>query len=244
MLSTIKYIADPLVRIAKLIFEEIHRDLSRYHQVSGTVIAENRFFFDTEIITHRFDHLFIRNRTKYVFDAIFPLSYVRMLDSESSKARTYGINGWHAPVELILSNHLVENTLYLSYIAAEIVGDILGYFLWDDKFFFTSFLLEDSQTSLKIWFINIDHDPPLKSAHESWLDFSEFFWRTVRTEDDLFSRIVEDIKKCIDFFLCPLFASQKLDIIDEEDIDSSEASAHLIDFPILDGIDIFRHKLV
>lgn len=76
MLSTVEYITDSLVCVAELVLEQIHRDLSRYHQVSRTVIAENRFFFDAEIIAHRFDNFCVRNRTEYVLDAIFPLSYV------------------------------------------------------------------------------------------------------------------------------------------------------------------------
>lgn len=167
-----------------------------------------------------------------------------MLDSESGKARAYGINRRHTPIELILSNHLVEDPFYLSYIATEIISDVFGYLLRNDEFFFTSLLLEDSQTSLKIWFIDIHHYSPLKSTHKARLDFSEFFRRTVRAEDDLLSCIIEDIKECIDFLLCSLFSSQELDIVDQEDVDSSEASTHLIDFPILDSIDVFRYELI
>ena len=94
MLSSIKNISNSLVRIAEFIFEEVHSNLTWYHEVSRSTIPKNWVSINTKVIADSFDDFFVRDRAKYVFDTILFLSYVWMFDIEICETRWYRFDGW------------------------------------------------------------------------------------------------------------------------------------------------------
>ncbi len=98
-------------------------------------------------------------------------------------------------------------------------------------FFLLRLFLQDRDLGFEIGRLNIGDQSPLEAAAQPVFNFGQLFGGTVAGDDDLLHGVVQGVKRMEKFFLRPLLAGQKLNVIDQQDIDATELVAecgHLV----------------
>ena len=80
-------------------------------------------------------------------------------------------------------------------------------------------LSQDSHPGLITGRLDVSDQSPLETGAESLIESFHFFWRSVRGKYDLFSCLMQLIEGVEKLFLSRLFSYNKLDIVDEKNVD-------------------------
>lgn len=124
--------------------------------------------------------------------------------------------------ELSLGEEDMQRSLEFSDIGSDMFGDDMEETVVDMLSFEGKFGLEDSESRLEVRFFDITDESESKTALESRIDIVEFSGCTIGGDDDLFASTMHFIEDIVEDFLCFLFVSEKLHIVQEEDIDLSK----------------------
>ena len=98
-------------------------------------------------------------------------------------------------------------------------------------------LLEDGNAHREVRRLDVGDQPPLEARAQSLLDLGNVLRRAVARHDDLLARLVQIVERVEEFLLCPLFARDELDVIDEQEVDGAIAGAELGSAVVADGVD-------
>lgn len=161
-----EYVSDPLKRVVHMVLEKIHGDLSWNHVLLLSVFSEEILLVDGEMLADRFNEVLV---ALYCYLLRLIGAKELICDRKLVQPCRDIIYGWRDIMELIFCDDLIQDSLKLTDIRACIVGDEFGDFLGDDEFPRSRFLLEDREPCLEIGHGDIDDDPPLEAASESWL---------------------------------------------------------------------------
>ena len=100
------------------------------------------------------------------------------------------------------------------YIICDVFNDIFINIVAVHIFFF----MEDGHSCLIVRQCNIRNQTPFEPGTETFFQNLHILWRLIRRYDDLFFRTVKAVKSVEKFLLGRFFSNNKLNIIDQKDI--------------------------
>ena len=101
------------------------------------------------------------------------------------------------------------------------------------------FISQNGNSGFQIWRLDIGNKSAFKPATQPIFQGFDLTRRPVRAKDDLFLRAVQSIKGMEKFFLRAFFLGNKLNIIDEQNINIAVFISKFLVFIAADGIDQF-----
>ena len=161
MIASRKYIPDTFVCIVELVLEKIHCHLTWYHVFFLTIFWEECAYLDTKVSWYGLDQVFV-SATTCPEIATCSNSSCKWADSEFWEAKCNIFESWWSTLEIMFSDNLIEYSFDLTNIGRDMFRDELCYFLIKEEFSCSRFFLDDSETSLIIWFTDINSYSPLK----------------------------------------------------------------------------------
>jgi hypothetical protein len=101
------------------------------------------------------------------------------------------------------------------YAVGNVLNDIGGY----GKVQHFRFALQNSETRLEVGYLDVGAEPPLKSGQKTLLNAYNLLGWPVGAKDDLFAILIQCVEDVKEFFLRLLLPTEKLHIINNENID-------------------------
>src|SRR5690606_13855566 len=105
-----------------------------------------------------------------------------------------------------------------------------------------SLAAENGGAGVEIGGLDVDDQSALKAGNEAIFEFRDFADRTVAGEDDLFLGDKEVVEGVEELFLDPLFSAEKVDVVDQKDVDAAIALPEFRERGLLNGGDVLVGK--
>src|SRR3954447_6941716 len=135
-------------------------------------------------------------------------------------------------------------TFQLADVRANVRSDVKRHIRRDCDLFLLGFLLKNRHLRLKVWRLDIRDESPFKPAAQAVFDFGQFFWRTVTSDDDLFHRLVQRIKRVKELFLGTFLLGEELDIIHQQHVNVAKLVAKTGHLVVAQRVDHFVSELL
>src|SRR5436190_2011228 len=104
------------------------------------------------------------------------------------------------------------------------------------------FFPQDRHACFDIGWLELGGESPFETGNESMLEIRNLGRRAVAREDNLFMPVEQGVEGVEKFLLRALLASEKLDVVDQEQVRLSIAFAKLNQIVVLNGVDKFVDK--
>lgn len=197
---------------------EIHGDLSREGNISGSAFAAHIGDTDVVIIGHNFLNLIDGDRGTGFFR------------KERTQQRIGQLKGHE--IRFVIGYCQIINQLQQSALEATDIGfDFAGEMLQNRIAEFDSVILlllaQNSNTGFEIWRLDIDGQAAFKAGNEAFFESADFAGWAVGGENDLLMSIIECIEGMEEDFLESFFSGEEVDIINQQDIDASEVVSEI-----------------
>ena len=99
------------------------------------------------------------------------------------------------------------------------------------------FLPQDRHARLDVWRLKLSGQPPLKARNQAVFQIRNLGSRPIAGEDDLLMPIEKCIECVKELFLRTLFAGEKLDVVDQQNVGLAITLPELDQITVLDRID-------
>ena len=230
MISSAKIGANGFEGFSGQLFGQVHGQLAGDDDAPFAGFAVEGFHGQVEVfgdeILDEFDGYFFIDLGYEVFDDFFGQVDVDL-----------------AAVERRLGDEGDQHAFQLADVILDVVADEFGNVLGDLDAFAVHFGVQDGHPGFEVGWCEIGGEAPFEAGDEAFFHAFEVFGRSVGGQDDLFAvlvQLVEDVEKDLLGFL---FVGQKLDIVDDEDVDHLVEVYKIIDGVVLDGMDNLVREL-
>ena len=137
-----------------------------------------------------------------------------------------------------------ERALEFAHVRANVRSDEQGNVCRKGDSFLLTLFLQDRHLGFKIRRLDVGNQSPLEAAAQAVFNFRQLFRRPVTGDHDLLHRLVQRVESMEEFFLGAFLLCQKLNVIDQQDVDVAEFVAEAGHLVITQRVDHFIGELL
>ena len=128
------------------------------------------------------------------------------------------VQGQFLPAQVRIRVHAVPSPLEFTHVGWDGPGDRLDHILGDVPAGFLSFTAQNGKAGFIIGRLHVHGQPPLEARAQAFLQGGHCLGRTVGGDHDLLVLPMQGVESMEEFFLGGVFASDELNIIDQEHV--------------------------
>ncbi len=224
MVAATKHIADFGQAVVSQLFGQRHCNLTRTCDRARTTLGQQIGNLDLVVLGDRALNVIHRDQFVLQRQQVFQ-GFANQLDGDV------------AAHEVRVCDHAFKRAFQLTDVGADTLGNKERRIVWQIDFGLVSLFHQDRDAGFQLRRLDGDRQAPAEAGFKALFKAFDFFRVAVTGKNDLLATFKQGVEGVEKLFLGPLFASEELNVIDQQRIHRTVEAFELVDRVQLQGLD-------